>query len=70
MPYCKMVDLLSIFLILFADDTVLFTTDMRSLQQRIDSIYQYSKWWSLKTRKSMEARNASQMPIVYKRQIL
>ena len=41
-------DLLSMFLILFADDIVLFTTDPGSLQSQIDSIYQFSERWSLK----------------------
>ena len=38
----KDLDLLSMFLILFADDIVLFTTDPGSLQSHIDSSYQYA----------------------------
>ena len=36
-------ELLSIYLILFADDIVLFTTDPGSLQSQIDKIYEYSE---------------------------
>ena len=43
----KDLDLLSRYLILFADDIVLFTTDPVSLQTQIDSIYQYSGKWGL-----------------------
>ena len=35
-------NVLTMFLILFADDIVLFTTDPNSLQAQIDSISQYS----------------------------
>ena len=38
---------LCIYLILFADDIVLFTTDPISLQAQIDNIYQYSLRWGL-----------------------
>ena len=41
-------DLLSMFLILFADDIVLFTTDPGSLQAQLDSLYHYSTKWGLK----------------------
>lgn len=43
----KDLDLLSMFLILFADDIVLFTTDPKSLQSQIDCLYQYSIKWGL-----------------------
>ena len=36
------------FLMLFADDIVLFTTDPHSLQTQLDKIYTYSSRWSLK----------------------
>mgnify|MGYP000019394631 FL=1 len=42
-------DLLSRYLILFADDIILFTTDPASLQAHIDNIYTYSLKWSLKS---------------------
>jgi len=38
---------LSIFLLLFADDLALFTTDKHSLQAPLDSIYLYSTRWEL-----------------------
>ncbi|XP_053379986.1 uncharacterized protein LOC128548636 [Mercenaria mercenaria] len=41
-------DMLTMFMILFADDIVLFTTDPKSLQAQIDSVYQYSQKWGLK----------------------
>ena len=41
------VPLLSKYIILFADDIVLFTTDPVSLQAQIDNIYQYSVKWGL-----------------------
>ena len=41
------IQLLSKYLILFADDIVLFTTDPVSLQAQIDCIYDYSCKWSL-----------------------
>ena len=41
-------ELLPIYLILFADDIVLFTTDPGSLQSQIDKIYEYSEKWGLK----------------------
>ena len=41
-------ELLSKFLILFADDIVLFTTDPVSLYSQIDSIYYFSVKWDLK----------------------
>jgi len=47
----KDLDLLSMFLILFTDDIVLFTTDPGSLQSQIDNIYQYSERWRLKINK-------------------
>ena len=40
-------ELLSKYLILFADDTVLFTTSLESLQSQVDSLYQYSCKWGL-----------------------
>ena len=39
---------LCMYLMLFADDIVLFTTDHISLQAQIDNIYQYSLRWGLK----------------------
>ena len=44
----KDLDLLSMYLILFADDIVLFTTDPVSLQAQIDALYMYSRKWGLK----------------------
>ena len=41
-------NILSMYLILFADDIVLFTTDPKSLQAQINSISQYSLEWGLK----------------------
>jgi len=38
---------LSIFLLLFADDLALFTTDKHSLQAQLDSIHLYSTHWGL-----------------------
>ena len=38
----KDVELFSMYMILFADDIVLFTTDPLSLQAQIDAIYHYS----------------------------
>ena len=40
-------DLLSKYLILFADDIVLFTTNPKSLQAQIDSLWYYSVKWGL-----------------------
>ena len=40
--------LLSIFMLLFADDIALFTTSAESLQSQIDTIYHYSLKWGLK----------------------
>ena len=40
-------ELLSKYLILFADDIVLFTTSQESLQSQVDSLYQYSCKWGL-----------------------
>ena len=39
---------LSMYMILFADDIVTFTTNPISLQSQIDSIYHYSEQWGLK----------------------
>ena len=39
---------LSIFMLLFADDMVLFTTDQTSLQKQLDSLYVYSIKYGLK----------------------
>ena len=36
---------LCMYLMLFADDIVLFITDPNSLQAQIDNIYQYSQRW-------------------------
>ena len=64
-------DLLSMFLILFADDIVLFTTDPGSLQSHIDSSYQYSERWSLKINISktklcvFEKRKLSKYPDIF-----
>ena len=41
-------ELLSKYLIAFADDIVLFTTNPESLQLQINEIYKYSLEWSLK----------------------
>ena len=41
-------ELLSKYLILFADDIVLFTTDPVSLQKQIDAVQRYSLKWGLK----------------------
>ena len=41
-------ELLSKYLLLFADDIVLFTTDPLSLQAQVDNIYNYSHKWGLK----------------------
>jgi hypothetical protein len=41
-------NVLSMFLILFADDIVLFTTDHASLQSQLDNLYLYSEKWGLK----------------------
>ena len=35
------------YMILFADDIVIFTTNPISLQSQIDSIYHYSEQWGL-----------------------
>ena len=40
--------MLSVFLLLFADDIALFTTDPESLQKQLDAIYKYSLKWGLK----------------------
>jgi hypothetical protein len=40
-------NLLSMYIMLFADDIVLFTTDPVSLQAQVDSLYQYSCKWGL-----------------------
>ena len=39
---------LSMYMILFADDIVIFTTNPTSLQSQIDNIYHYSEQWCLK----------------------
>ena len=39
---------LCIFLLLFADDIVLFTTNPRSLQLQLNSLYEFSQKWGLK----------------------
>lgn len=39
---------LSIYLLLFADDIAVFTTDKESLQSLLDNIYTYSNNWGLK----------------------
>ena len=44
----KDLNTLSMFLILFADDIVLFTTDPISLQAQIDNVVNYSEKWGLK----------------------
>lgn len=44
----KDLELLSMYMILFADDIVLFTTDPNSLQAQLDKIYDYSLKWGLK----------------------
>ena len=36
-------------MLLFADDIVLFTTDYVSLQAQLDSLYEYSVKWGLKS---------------------
>ena len=42
------VNMLTIYLILFADDFVLFTTDAASLQSQINELAKYSGSWDLK----------------------
>ena len=42
------INLLSIFMILFADDIALFTTDPVSLRCQLDALYRYSCEWGLK----------------------
>ena len=42
------VNLLSMYLLLFADDIVLFTTDPKSLQAQIDNVHNYSTRCKLK----------------------
>ena len=44
----KDVRLFSIFMLIFADDIALFTTNPESLQLQLNSIYQYSCKWGLK----------------------
>jgi hypothetical protein len=39
---------LIIYMLLFADDMVVFTTNAQSLQAQLDSLYVYSVKWSLK----------------------
>lgn len=39
---------LSMYMLLFADDIALFTTDPNSLQAQLDTIYNYSVKWGLK----------------------
>lgn len=41
-------NLLSKYLLLFADDIVLFTTDPASLQAQVDNVFEYSCKWGLK----------------------
>ena len=41
-------NMLTKYLILFADDIVLFTTDAKTLQLQIDKLAQYSFTWGLK----------------------
>jgi hypothetical protein len=41
-------NLLSMYLILFADDIVIFTTGQESLQNQLDNLYVYSEKWGLK----------------------
>jgi len=59
------------FLILFADDIVLFTTDPGSLQSQIDSSYQYSERCILKINISktevcvFEKRKLSNYPDIF-----
>lgn len=45
-------DILSVFMLLFADDIALFTTDPGSLQNQLNSLYQYSCKWGLKINSS------------------
>ena len=44
----KDVELLSIYMLLFADDIALFTTDPNSLQSLLNNVYEYSYKWGLK----------------------
>ena len=44
----KDIELLSIYMLLFADDIALFTTDANSLQALLDNVYEYSVKWGLK----------------------
>ena len=41
-------DILSIYLLMFADDIVVFTTDKSSLQSQLNSLYDYTDKWGLK----------------------
>ena len=41
-------DILSIYLLMFADDMVVFTTDKSSLQSQLNSLYDYTDKWGLK----------------------
>ena len=41
-------DILSIYLLMFADDMVVFTTDKSSLQFQLNSLYEYTEKWGLK----------------------
>ena len=42
------INLLNIYMLLFADDIALFTTNPQSLQNQLNELYQYSKKWGLK----------------------
>ena len=44
----KDLNYLSLYMLLFADDIVLFTTDPHSLQSQLDAISNYSSTWGLK----------------------
>ena len=39
---------LSVYMLMFADDMVLFTTDKKSLQKQLNDISEYAKQWGLK----------------------
>jgi hypothetical protein len=42
------INVLSMYLIFFADDMVLFTTDPESLQTQLSNLWNYSTNWGLK----------------------
>ena len=47
------INTLSMYMILFADDIVLFTTDHDSLQEQVNNLFDYSTKWGMKINKIM-----------------